>query len=399
MAAVIQDRVCEDIDLVKIAREMVSWEKYAPYCGLSQAEEWEIKENCRQYGVQKRRMLQRWKERSGNDATYRNLAEIFERVEDQTLADFVLKLAQDQRKTESNNRSIRRWNLVKYLIPALIALIAVIAAICYTHQPVKYSLPKDYTLYVDKVKQRYKKHLPDVAQSFWLPADMDTFIQLSLTTRDKPHTARVDKYSANPRIVSEQSMSFDDLLSEIDDCPGSRIIVRGQPGIGKTTLLQMITRSWAHDRALSNCWVLLHIVLRDLVFLQHAPNLTTFLSFMETIKLPPDLETFILESDGKGLCFIVDGLDEYPAGYLDETNLILSELIGKLKPNIKLAQSTVVISSRPEVASHVSHLFDKHVEVLGFGDDQINEYIQTKYGEDKSFSKYLDEHPHIKQTC
>ena len=153
------NRVCKDIDLAKIAEEIVHWEKYAPYCELSPAEEMEIKENCRQYGVQKRRMLQRWKERSGNDATYRNLAEIFERVEDQTLADFVLKLAQDQRKTESNNRSIRRWNLVKYmyLIPALIALIAVIAAICYTHQPAKYSLLKNCTLYVDKVKQRYKK--------------------------------------------------------------------------------------------------------------------------------------------------------------------------------------------------------------------------------------------------
>ena len=35
--AVIQ--VCKDIDLAKIAKEMVSWEKYAPYCRLSQAEE------------------------------------------------------------------------------------------------------------------------------------------------------------------------------------------------------------------------------------------------------------------------------------------------------------------------------------------------------------------------
>ena len=392
------DRICENINLAKIAEEMVSWEKYAPYCGLSLAEEMEIKENCRQYGVQKRRMLQRWKARSGKDATYRNLAEIFERVEDQTLANFVLKLAQDQRKIELNNRSIRRWDLVKYLIPALIALIAVIAAICYTHQPAKYSLSKDYTQYVDKVKQRYKKHLPDVAQSFWLPANMHTFIQLSLTRQDKPRVPKVDQYSANERMVSEPSMTFDDLLSEIDASPGSRILVRGQPGIGKTTLLQMITRSWAHDKALSSCWILLHIVLRDLVLLQHAPNLTTFLSFVGSTMLPPDIETHVLESDGKGLCFIADGLDEYPAGYEDKTNFIF-QLIGEQRTNIKLPQSTIVISSRPEVASRVWDMFDKRVEVLGFGDDQIDEYIQAKYSKDKSFSKYLDDHPHIKHTC
>jgi len=301
-----------------------------------------------------------------------------------------------QRKSESNNCSIRRSNLVIFVSIILIALIALIVTICYSQS----MAPTQCIHFVDKVKQRYKKHLPDVAQSFWLPANMDTFIPLSLTSQDKPRGPEVHQDSANPRIVSERSLSFDNLLSEIDASPGSRILVVGQPGIGKTTLLQRITRYWAHDRALSSCWVLLHIVLRDLVLLQNAPNLTTFLSFMGSITLPPDIETFVLESDGKGVCFIADGLDEFQAGYKDGNNFIFSEMIGpEQKPNIKLPQSTVVISSRPEVASRVRHLFDKHVEVLGFGDDQINKYIQEKYGEDKSFSKYLDDHPHIKDTC
>ena len=174
----------------------------------------------------------------------------------------------------------------------LIPLIALIVTICCSpstdlHQSVKDSIknytqstPTQYVQYVNKVKQRYKIHLSDVAQSFWLPANIDTFIQLSLTSRDKPHTARVDRYSADERIVSERSMTFDHLLSEIDTSPGSRILVVGQPGIGKTTLLQRIIRSWAHDQALSSCWILLHIVLHDLVLLQHTPNLTTFLTFM-----------------------------------------------------------------------------------------------------------------------
>ena len=68
--AVIQrnlDRVCKDIYLAKIAKEMVHWEKYAPYCRLSPAEEMEIKENSSQYGIQKRRMLEQWKVRFGED--------------------------------------------------------------------------------------------------------------------------------------------------------------------------------------------------------------------------------------------------------------------------------------------------------------------------------------------
>ena len=308
-------------------------------------------------------------------------------------------MAKDQEVTDS---SIRRCNMIFPLI-ILIALIAFSATIWYSqlYQPMKDSIknytqstPTQYIQYVDNVKQQYKKHLHDVAQSFWLPANMHTFIQLSLTSRDKPRVPRVDQYSANQRIVSERSMTFDHLLSEIDASPGSRIVVIGQPGIGKTTLLQMITRSWAHDKALSSCWILLHIVLRDLVLLQHAPNLTTFLSFTGNTWLPPEVETHVLESDGKGLCFIADGLDEYPAGYEDKTNFIFSVIRAQ-----KLPQSTVVFSSRPEVASHVWHSFNKRIEVLGFGNDQIKEYIQAKYGEDKSFSSYLDDHPHIKHTC
>ena len=280
-----------------------------------------------------------------------------------------------------------RWKLVMWVLALIVlALIAIGMIGYYNYTP--------YAQYVDNVKQRYKTHLPEVAQSFWLRVDIPTYIQLSLTSRHKPRAARVDKDSANERIVSERSMSFDDLLSEIDASPGSRILVVGQPGIGKTTLLQMITRSWAHDRALSGCWVLLHIVLRDLVLLEHAPNLTTFLSFIGNTWLPPDIETSVLKSDGKGLCFIADGLDEYPAGYKYKTNFIFSLIRAQ-----KLPQSTVVISSRPEVASRVWDMFDKHVEVLGFGDNQINEYNQAKYGEDKSFSLYLDGHPHIKHTC
>ena len=214
------DRICENFDLVKLAEEIVSWEDYVPYCGLSPAAEWEIKENSRAYGVQKRRMLERWKKKSGNDATYRNLAGIFERAGDQMLADSVYKLAQDQEQADTPNQNyedqgeteVHHCSFSRILVICLVALIVLAATICYSqslflHQPAKdfgknfitqYRPTQNYTQYVDKVKNRYKKHLPDVAQSFWLPTNMHTFIQLSLTSQDKPRVPKVDQYSANP---------------------------------------------------------------------------------------------------------------------------------------------------------------------------------------------------------
>ena len=100
----VRDRVCENIDLAKVAAKMVSWERYAPYCGLSPADEIENKQDSEHYVVQKLRMLERWKKKSGKDATYTNLAVMFERVGDPVLANLVRTLAQDQGETEIHNQ-------------------------------------------------------------------------------------------------------------------------------------------------------------------------------------------------------------------------------------------------------------------------------------------------------
>ena len=124
-------------------------------------------------------------------------------------------VAKDQGETVwPHNCSIIRSNLVIFALIILIALYfcspsmdlhqAVKDSIKHNTQygPTQYS-PTQYKHYINKVKQWYKAHLPDVAQSFWLPTNMHTFIQLSLTNRDKPRAARVDQYSANQRIESE----------------------------------------------------------------------------------------------------------------------------------------------------------------------------------------------------
>ena len=77
-------------------------------------------------------------------------------------------------ETESHNQ---RWKLAMSFFALIISIVALLT-ICYIflHQPVKDSMPELYTQYVHNVKQRYKTHLRDVAQSFWLPVDMHTFI-------------------------------------------------------------------------------------------------------------------------------------------------------------------------------------------------------------------------------
>ena len=84
---------CSDLHIAKISEKVVNWEELAPYFGISPEEEEEIRnDNPRQYLLQKRKMLWKWKQRLGNKATYSKLKECFSFAGNQLLADQVDEL-------------------------------------------------------------------------------------------------------------------------------------------------------------------------------------------------------------------------------------------------------------------------------------------------------------------
>ena len=84
---------CSDLHIAKISEKIVNWEELAPYFGISPEEEEEIRnDNPRQYRLQKRKMLWKWKQRLGNKATYSKLKECFSFAGNQLLADQVDEL-------------------------------------------------------------------------------------------------------------------------------------------------------------------------------------------------------------------------------------------------------------------------------------------------------------------
>ena len=60
---------CSDLHLAKIAEKIMNWEDLAPYFGISPEEEDEIRnDNPRQYRLQKRKMLWKWKAEVGKQS-------------------------------------------------------------------------------------------------------------------------------------------------------------------------------------------------------------------------------------------------------------------------------------------------------------------------------------------
>ena len=115
----------------------------------------------------------------------------------------------------------------------------------------------------------------------------------------------------------------------------------------------------------------------------------------------------ILEKDGEGVCFILDGLDEYNFDNKEKSVIILQLLDRKLLP-----KSMIITFSRPSATRIVKmNGINKRIEVFGFSKEQISHYIDNFpfEREDGSFDnsvntttelkEYLHYHPSIHDMC
>ena len=86
------------------------------------------------------------------------------------------------------------------------------------------------------------------------------------------------------------------------------ILVEGRPGSGKTTLVHKVIKDWASGKALAKSKLSLLLTLR----LLNDGQDETLEKVLQTL-YPDEYAITILPDirDGEGVCFVLDGLDEY----------------------------------------------------------------------------------------
>ena len=87
---------CDDDHLLTLSQQISSFEDTAPYFDLTQPEINEICVDCRTERSRKLRMLLNWKMKNGSKATYLAIVNIFLRMNNQYLAEFVLRYCKNQ---------------------------------------------------------------------------------------------------------------------------------------------------------------------------------------------------------------------------------------------------------------------------------------------------------------
>ena len=105
------------------------------------------------------------------------------------------------------------------------------------------------------------------------------------------------------------------------------ILIEGAPGIGKTILLKEVAHRWANGTILDNAIIVFLIYLRDSRFqlVSTISELIQYFDCLEENEIPTVVKQ-LKKSNGEGVVFLFDGLDEYPDAL---QNGFLSRLIDR----------------------------------------------------------------------
>ena len=179
---------------------------------------------------------------------------------------------------------------------------------------------------------------------------------------------------------------------------GTLLLIEGRPGSGKTTLVHKFSQDWASGKLnLKNVRFLFLVHLRVLL---NDPSIKLRDILKHYYEDQVRLDQILDHSErfsGEGLCFVLDGLDEYsPKG---KKNTTIFKLINKEL----LPKSIVVVASRPAAVVHLKSVATKRVEVLGFQKEQISQYIKeykfSNVEKIQNLQSYLEQHPNVHHMC
>ena len=188
-------------------------------------------------------------------------------------------------------------------------------------------------------------------------------------------------------------------LEASDD--GQLILIEGAPGIGKTVLLHEIAYQWGNKTLLQSYKLVLLVRLRD-------PDVQRMITIYDLLQLfcKGDIKAaeiaagcndYIFDNSGKDIIFLFDGYDEFPVA-LQENSLIANIINREVLPDCGL-----IVSSRPHASVNLRLVASIRVEILGFTEDERENYIQQALrGQPhsvKELTNYLDQHWTISSLC
>ena len=242
--------------------------------------------------------------------------------------------------------------------------------------------------------------MDEIPKDSWPPVTSTEFINLALITRNKQTNNDYDyavQGDMDDIIAEKENVTYEKVFVKYES--GKLLLVEGRPGSGKTTLMHKVTRDWAIKRnVLFEAEIVVLVPLR--LFFGKDVTLSSILEkYIESYNERIEYIESAKRKNGEGICFIIDGLDEY------ELNNDRSTLVYKLIHKHVLPLAMVIVASRPVGTASVRNEASvyKRIEVLGFKNKQIMKYVKSYYNDSKDIGsgliKYLKSHINVLRMC
>ncbi len=241
-----------------------------------------------------------------------------------------------------------------------------------------------------------------LAVDSWPPTSKSEFINLALIRKQKKKgTSTYDYYTVrgdmDDILESKEEAEYKEVFREYRE--GGLLLIEGRPGCGKTTLVHKLSKDWAEGKkVLQGAKMVFLVTLRLINESGKDKTLLDLLQIFYGNVLNKDIEHDLQKYRGKGACFILDGLDEYPIEKMK--NSVIGEL---LNTRTLLPDSMVIVASRPVATNELKQRCKTRIEVIGFHKDQIYSYVRSypfhNSGMVVKMEEYLHQHPNVLHMC
>ena len=252
--------------------------------------------------------------------------------------------------------------------------------------------------FVDNLKKKYKSRLIN-REKQWPCRQSSRLVRLQLVHREKAEgsSTSIQRGKGDSRTPLAYCNLFK--VESEKDVPVRKVLIEGGAGIGKTTLTISLSEDWACDKLFQEFELVLLLPLRH-EKVASAGSLPELLKLLHpSPRVRESVSSYLEDEEAEKVLVIADGWDELSESQRIEGSF-LYELLFEEFPLM-----SVVVTSRPSASAslHSLPILDRFVDIKGFNNDNIKEYIQSEFGSDQEKAQCLLEqlrcNPLIESVC
>ena len=256
--------------------------------------------------------------------------------------------------------------------------------------------------FITRIKPKYiERRLNREKQ--WPPCKPEQLVRLELVEGEQRQgysagqTRGRSVWMYKKNVKGSQALAYADILKPKDGKKIVRkILVEGDAGIGKTTLCTALSEDWASGKLFQEFEILLLLHLRQKKIASAGSLLGLLKLLYPSRKVYELVAEYIEEQEGKVL-IIADGWDELSTEDRSETSFLYELLFSECY------SLSVIVTSRPSASAPLRNHFDRLVEIHGFNEDNIKEFIQCEFAGHKAkgsgLLEQLEGNPIVENVC